>query len=158
MGHTGCSQERWGEGEQPGQTYLLVHVWVKGTVLSEKHKVPCRSFSLYPSWKNTYLTIGERRANCMVLRTLDPWQPGEESNPQSWGRGVKLQADQKSPANGGGTDSLNCPPSQTQHLPSWNQRRTAEAAPRPPLHPNKYWVTAAVHCWGRVERVKRNFP
>ena len=115
---TGCSQERWGEGEQPGQTYLLVHVWVKGTVLSEKHKVPCRSFSLYPSWKNTYLTIGERRANCMVLRTLDPWQPGEESNPQSWGRGVKLQADQKSPANGGGTDSLNCPPSQTQHLPS----------------------------------------
>lgn len=93
---------KMGEGEQPGQTYLLVHVWVKGTVLSEKHKVPCRSFP-YPSWKNTISPLGSR-ANCMVLRAQDPWQPGEESKCSVLGERGKTTCRPEVSVDGGGTD------------------------------------------------------
>lgn len=111
MGHTGCSQERWGEGEQPGQTYLLVHVWVKGTVLSKEAQSPRAD----PS---PYILHGKIRISPLGKGEQTAWSLGhrihgsrEKSQmPSPGGRGVKLHADQKSPADGGGTDSLELSP------------------------------------------------
>lgn len=153
MGHTGCSQERWGEGEQPGQTYLLVHVWVKGTVLSKKHKVPCKILLLYPSWKIRISPLGkgEQTAWSLGHRIHGSREKSQMLSPG--GEGVKLHG-MKSPLPMGG-DRLTRLSPLPDTAPAQLKPRENRGCPQPPPpHPNKYWVTAAVHCWGRVRGEK----